>query len=744
MPTHGVAADVGHLPTDSVAFVRENCVACHDGEDGDGGFDATELLGKSIAADSEALHRWVRVFDRVNDGEMPPPEDFELDTELRDRFLEETSAAIESTVQEAHRVSGRVTARRLTNRQLERSLNQLLGIRLPLARMIPEETRVDGFRNMAASQSISHYHLEDHLRVVDRALDFAWQRAADAVRSVDMDLPAERIARKRRGQRNRDPEMRQGAAVIWTSSMPFYGRISNSRIAESGWYDIALEASAVKPPSDRGIWCSLRSGECVSQSPLMYWIDSFEVTEEPQVFEFRAWLDAGHLVEIRPADNTLRKARFRGGQVGFGEGEPQDVPGIAMHSLTFRRIFPGGDVEDVREKLFGDLPIKTVRGQLRVDGKTDVEACKQAVRRFASLAFRSPPSEETIEPYLRWVDQQYAEGEDTLELLRQVYRAIMCSPRFMFFDEQPGRLSDHAVANRLSFLLTGQAPDTTLRRAADAGKLSQATELLAHTRRLMDGTHFESFIEDFADQWLDLADIDFTEPDRRMFSEFDLVVQNAFVEETRRFIGGLIQSDAPAARLVDADFTWLNGRLADFYGIDVDLQPSEWQKVSLSEHPNRGGLLTHGSVLKVTANGTNTSPVVRGVWVLERILGDPPQPPPPGIPGVEPDIRGAKTLREILDKHRDSQSCNACHQKIDPPGFALEAFNPIGGFRERFRSMGGGERIKLEIRGRKVRFRLGPEVDSAGAMPDGRSFEDFREFRDLLAANQEGLARTFV
>jgi hypothetical protein len=145
-------------------------------------------------------------------------------------------------------------------------------------------------------------------------------------------------------------------------------------------------------------------------------------------------------------------------------------------------------------------------------------------------------------------------------------------------------------------------------------------------------------------------------------------------------------------------------------------------------------VLTQGAVLKVSANGTNTSPVVRGAWVLERILGTPPPPPPPGIPGVEPDIRGATTLRELLDKHRSMESCNGCHSVIDPPGFALESYDVIGGWREKFRTLEQGEQVRRTVNGREVRFRLGPGVDATGKLSDGTAFKDFSDFQKLLLA----------
>jgi hypothetical protein len=213
--------------------------------------------------------------------------------------------------------------------------------------------------------------------------------------------------------------------------------------------------------------------------------------------------------------------------------------------------------------------------------------------------------------------------------------------------------------------------------------------------------------------------------------------------ETRAFLRELIESNRPVTCLVDSDFAMLNSRLAEHY----DLPPvssTEVRRVGLPADSLRGGLLTQASILKVTANGTNSSPVQRGAWVMERILGQTPPPPPPGVPGVEPDIRGASTLRELLEKHRSLDSCKACHRKIDPPGFALESFNPIGGYRDRYRSIGGGDQVDKTVHGRPVRYRLGPEVDSSGQLADGREFADFAAFRDYLARDPDLLATTLA
>ena len=321
---------------------------------------------------------------------------------------------------------------------------------------------------------------------------------------------------------------------------------------------------------------------------------------------------------------------------------------------------------------------------------------------------------------------------------------IFCSPHFLYLQETPGKLDDYQLASRLSYFLTRTAPDAELLSLAAAGKLSSDSKVLrAQTERLLNDPRHERFITDFTANWLDLREMDFTVPDGQLFPEFDQYLRFSMPLETQEFVTELIRSNLPVRNLVKSDFAMLNSRLAELYDLP-EVRGSRLQKVPLPDNSVRGGLLSQAAILKVTANGTNSSPVTRGAWVMERILGETPPPPPAGVPGVEPDIRGASTLRELLDKHRNSSNCKACHQKIDPPGFALECFNPIGGFRDRYRSIGEGERIEKVVLGRQVRYRLGPEVDATGELPDGRSFSGFREFRNYLAADEELLAKTLA
>jgi hypothetical protein len=294
--------------------------------------------------------------------------------------------------------------------------------------------------------------------------------------------------------------------------------------------------------------------------------------------------------------------------------------------------------------------------------------------------------------------------------------------------------------------LTRSLPDHELLDAAASGKLANdPATLLAQTRRLLASKHHHRFVADFTDAWLNLRDIEFTSPDKNLYPEFDSFLQDSMLQETRQYFASLIADNAGIGHLVDSDYAMLNNRLALHYGIEdvgiAGVAGPEIRRVELPIDSVRGGLLTQASVLKVSANGTNTSPVVRGVWVMERILGNAPPPPPPGIPGVEPDIRGASTLRELLDKHRNLDSCRGCHTIIDPPGFALESFDPIGGWRTHFRSLGEGERVDREVDGQRVRYRMGPEVDASGQLADGTPFAGYREFRELLARDPKELAR---
>ena len=326
-------------------------------------------------------------------------------------------------------------------------------------------------------------------------------------------------------------------------------------------------------------------------------------------------------------------------------------------------------------------------------------------------------------------------GSTFEESLLTAYTAVLCSPANLYFHEQPGRLDAWAVASRLSYMFWGTAPDDELRKHAESGALLKPANLRAQTDRLLSDRRAQRFVRDFTDQWLSLRNIDATSPDKQLYPEYDDALKAAMLDETRGFFAEILAKNLSVTDFLDSDWTMLNNRLARHYDIP-GVEGVAFRKVALKPEYHRGGLHTHASVLKVSANGNNTSPVMRGAWVLDRILGTPPSPPPPGTPGVEPDIRGAVTLRQMLEKHRSTESCNSCHSKIDPPGFALESYDVAGGWQTNYRSL--GKQFKLPPNLKRVQWRIGPPVDPSGVTADGKAFADLKEIKQkVLLADPE-------
>ena len=379
---------------------------------------------------------------------------------------------------------------------------------------------------------------------------------------------------------------------------------------------------------------------------------------------------------------------------------------------------------------------------------------------FLEAAFRRPVTAEIAAPFVAIGQAELAAGSSLEQALRTAQMAALCSPDFLFLLEPEGRLDDYAVAARLSYMLWGLPPDAELLSLAAKGELTvgQASSLpssqagsLRHetlrlqTERLLADRRAGHFIRHFPDQWLNLREIDFTTPDKQLYPEHDALLQHAMLEETRLFFNEVLRKNLPVTEFLHSDWTFLNQRLAEHYGID-GVKGVAMRRVSLKPEHHRGGVLTHASVLKVSANGTTTSPVKRGAFVLDRILGIEPPPPPPGVPGVEPDIRGATTLREQLAKHRSLTTCNSCHRVIDPPGFALENYDVIGGWREHYRSLGKDFPKPPAERtgGRDVGWRVGPPVDASGETPDGRAFANLAEYKQTLLAEPDAFTLALI
>lgn len=714
------------------AFLTANCMDCHSADSAAAGLDLQQLAASDLTA---SFDKWVRVFDRVHEGEMPPA-DYDQPTDKQREAFERVAADwLLRTQRQEYQNKGRVQGRRLTNLQLERTLHDLLGIDIPLTVQMPEEPRTHGFNTVASGQSISHFQLQNHLTVVDAALDEAFRRAVGEPDEWTRSFSPREIARRNPRRRCREPEMLNGAAVVWSGNTTYYGRLPVTTARRPGWYRLTIRTSGLNVPEDHGVWTTVRTGMCVSSAPMLRTVGAYEVTGQTGEWTFDAWLNPGEMFEIRPGDKTLKEARFAGGQIGAGEGEPQNVAGIAHHGLTLSRIHYGPDNAAIRRLLLGDLTLRaaTKKGRLpAVETERPKQVLRQLLTAFATRAFRRPVDAEQMRPYVERTMEDLQSGTRFLDALRGGYRAILCSPRFLYFEESPGRLDAWSVATRLSYLLWNTMPDEQLREAAASGGLLQREQLIQQAQRMLADERGRRFVKDFAEQWLDLSEIDFTEPDRRLYRGFDVIVQESMVGETEAFLQEMLDEDLSVSHLIDSEFTFLNNRLARHYGIE-GVAGDRLQKVALKPEDRRGGVLTHGSLMKVTANGSTTSPVLRGVWISERLLGLEIPPPPAGVPAIEPDIRGAKSIRDMLEKHKSDANCASCHTKIDPAGFALENFDPAGRWRDRYPAVS-----------RNRRKGGGIVVDAGYQFADGRAFSDLREFQQLVRQDGRSLAANVV
>jgi len=391
-------------------------------------------------------------------------------------------------------------------------------------------------------------------------------------------------------------------------------------------------------------------------------------------------------------------------------------------------------------------------------GKPTVPDVRTLLTTFATRAFRRPIDPKEIEVYATIVDSQLARGMSFEESLIAGYKALLCSPDFLFVGLEGEAGPDFALASRLSYFLWNSLPDEQLLTLARREKLNHPETLQVEVERMLNDPRSERFVEHFLDEWLEMKKIDFTTPDPQLYPEFDPWLRDSMLAETRAYFRKLLTDDLGVDHLIASDFLMINQRLAELYGIR-GVNGSELRSVPVPAGSHRGGLLTQAAVLKVTANGTATSPVLRGVWVIERLLGIPRQPPPPNIPAVEPDATGAVTIRQMIEQHRADPACASCHAKMDPPGMALESFDVIGGYRDRYRLSGQPKRIRkgkefieepsIEIvnaasKNIRVKLRLGSEVDPTGKFEDGRGFEDVDGLRKLLLADQDQLARNVV
>ena len=514
----------------------------------------------------------------------------------------------------------------------------------------------------------------------------------------------------------------------------------------------------------------------------------FNLTPEPEVHELApVWLQQDEMFVLEPMRffrAPIPQLTNTANPLATEEGEPA----VAFRWIELEGPLDVGKSDASRRLLFGDLPIRELpkpnakatavkmiagvevtkidgiqRSLLRNSGvdrpeltprvayevvsTRPKEDARLLLREFTKRAYRRAVDEAELEDFVELVDSRLEAGSSFQQALIAGYKAVLSSPGFLLVEEPPGPLNDDALATRLALFLWNSPPDDALRQRAALRELSKPEVLRSETERMLADPKSQRFVNAFLDYWLDLRKRNDSDASGTLYPEYqaDDFLVNSALRESRMFFDELITRDLPARNVVASDFTYLNERLAKHYGIP-GVEGIAMRRVSLPKDSPRGGFLTQAAVLKVTACGTTTSPVVRGKFINERIMGIEIPKPPPSVPAVEPDIRGATTLRLQLEKHRNVESCAGCHIKIDPPGFALESFDVMGGFRERYRAV---DEAKPGVpgygyNGLPFAYHEGPPVDATGQFADGTPFRDIREFKAQLLKNEPALARNLA
>jgi PAS domain-containing protein len=763
-------------------FIGEHCRECHSGETPSGAFSLDRLSApgavdhQSKMVESEYAN-WVRVYDQLVQGKMPPADAAQPDETPRNSVLGKLRQTLTQHNQAVQQQYGRVQYRRLNRFEYENTLRDLLELpNLEVKDMLPADGQSHGFDNVGSALNLSYVQLSRYLEAANVAIEEAIVLGPVPVRSTTHLVAIDngrfsQVARKMKEAVPigdavgllRQPNSAQ-AQWWWSKFEPAADGIYRMRIKTFGFY---WDRGQILP-ADRAHVATMQAFLGSSRLPLV----SFDVPSSAElatVFEFTTYLRRGMqpAISFETLDDRNKPERL--------DMSEYSAPGVAVEWLEIEGPLTDQWPPASYRALFEDLPnemwtadsgvlapptpiITTGSGKrarrepanpkrvalYHVIPHNPLVDARRLLEQFAERAFRRPMAADDLVDVLSLVNERLEQKYSFQEAMRIGFQAILCSPEFLFFDEAPGRLGPHALASRLSYFLWSSLPDEQLLQLAASGEICQDEVLSLQVDRMLSDSRAQRFVHNFTGQWLDLRRLTITEPDEILYPEFDRHLLDSMKWETEAFFQQMVDHDLGARYVADSDFVMVNARLAELYGLE-NVEGVDIRRFALPEDSPRGGLLTQASILKVTANGTSTSPVTRGAWVLDRFLGMPVPPPPPNVPAVEPDLRGATTIREQLDKHRSDVACSVCHQQIDPPGFALESFDVIGGWRERYRSLEGGDEVEQTLKnGRPVRYKLGRSVDASGVAPSGEAFEDIHEFRELLLAQEEQIARNLV
>jgi hypothetical protein len=667
------------------------CLGCHSGEKPKARLDLA-AFGDEVAV-LRSRKVWTKVRENVESGVMPPPDKPQPSPDEVVRFTRWLETTFSTADCRLEKDPAPVTMRRLNRAEYVNTIRDLLGVTVDAAKDFPSDDVGYGFDNIGDVLTVSPLLLEKYLAAAEQVAEKA--------------IVTDRI--------DRGPvkgwETEKLGDDAGGSKYEETGRI----LASEG--EIATQYDA--PRDAEYIFRARASGQQAGPDPVRMefrvegkGVGTVDVTakdDSPELYEVRAALAAGQRRISVAFVNDYYK--------------PDDPdPNHRDRNLIVDAIEVQGPIAS--EPL--PLPESHTRVIFRAPKGDDMAVCaREILTRFATRAFRRPATPAEVDRLVGLVEMAVKDGESFSKGIQLAVEAVLVSPHFLFRVER-GRnpeardatqpLADNELASRLSYFLWSSMPDDELFQLASENRLHDDAVLEAQARRMLKDPKSSALIENFAGQWLQLRNLKAVSPSRRRFPAFDEALRVAMGRETQLFVEAVVREDRNVVDFLDADFTFLNERLAHHYGIP-GVTGDEFRRVTLSGD-QRGGLLTQASILTVTSNPTRTSPVKRGKWILEQILGTPPPPPPPNVPELKDDRKTAKSasLRERMEQHRANPSCASCHSRMDPLGFGLENYDAVGAWREQDGTF---------------------PIDPSGTLPSGRSFRGPRELKGILKEKQK-------
>ena len=764
---------VAPIPAPLARWLQQHCSQCHDKAAPSGGLDLTSI--SFDLADRSVREQWIQIHDRVEKGEMPP-RSVALSPARRAEMLKLLGTHLHAADQSEIIAAGRGPLRRLNRNEYEQNLRDLLQLpRLDIRDRLPADREAYHFDKVAETLDMSRVQLMAYLDASEVALQQAMVKTAQPpapmkyravgkqlsfVRSIVGEKQSMFFARNAVGidsnEKGEEADPTVEMAMFRSPGWPYAIFPKKLVTPLAGYYRVRFAARAVlqqpgfvlKPatqpvpmtfrsrrPTNHDIAEDVKSvGGIIDIQPSGH--------SDARVYETIVQLGAGQTIEYGLLGLPVPQPDARGitGSYRFPPFPAGGQPGIAFQWMEVEGpLAPENWPPASHRVLFDNLGVE-------VKSANPAQDAKRLLRRFVTLAAREPVPEEAVVNFEQLTLSRLQSGASLADALLSGYKAFLCSDLFLYLRE-PVRASDQfAMANRLSHFLTETRPDAAMLELARQGRLRNAAVLRRETDRLITSDSFQRFVAHFTDYWLSLRELRRDDPDIRLYPEYrldDYLVESMGLE-TRAFFAAMVRENLPATTLVDADFTFANDRLAQHYGLPT-MAGSNVRKVMLPKGSPYGGLLTQGAILKVTTNGVTTSPVLRGAWVMDRLIGQPPSPPPPGVPAVEPDIRGAKSMRDLLALHTKFTMCASCHAKFDPVGLALENFDVMGRWRTNYRGLETGERISgIDRSGHDFSYTIAGAVDSSGQLADGRSFQDVHALKAILKSNPRQLARNLL